>query len=238
LVDTNNPLTARVIVNRFWEQYFGRGIMEVVEDFGTQSEPPSHPELLNWLATQFMDSGWNMKTIHKLIVMSATYRQNSKAPSDLHQRDPYNRLYARGPRVRLEAEMIRDQALVVSGLLSRKVGGPSVFPPQPEGLWQVVYSGDKWDTSKGEQISPRPLHILAPHHSASGNDYFRCAQPRILRAPPFKEQHAVASAHHPERCGLCRSCAGISAPRRPAKLRQGLRRTRLSTVSDTNANLR
>jgi len=160
LVDTNNPLTARVIVNRFWEQYFGRGIMEVVEDFGTQSEPPSHPELLDWLATHFMDSGWDMKAIHKLIVMSATYRQSSKAPSDLHQRDPYNRLYARGPRVRLEAEMIRDQALVVSGLLSRKVGGPSVFPPQPEGLWQVVYSGDKWDTSKGENKYRRGLYTF------------------------------------------------------------------------------
>ncbi|HKQ40474.1 MAG TPA: PSD1 and planctomycete cytochrome C domain-containing protein, partial [Verrucomicrobiae bacterium] len=160
LVDTNNPLTARVIVNRFWEQYFGRGIMETVEDFGTQSEPPSHPELLDWLATDFMASGWNMKAMHKQIVMSATYRQASKASPELHQRDPYNRLYARGPRVRLEAEMIRDQALAVSGLLSRKVGGPSVFPPQPEGLWQVVYSGDKWDTSKGEDKYRRGLYTF------------------------------------------------------------------------------
>ena len=160
LVDTNNPLTARVIVNRFWEQYFGRGIMETVEDFGTQSEPPSHPELLDWLATEFMASGWNMKAMHKLIVMSATYRQSSKAPPELHQRDPYNRLYARGPRVRLEAEMLRDQALAVSGLLSRKVGGPSVFPPQPEGLWQMVYSGDKWETSKGEDKYRRGLYTF------------------------------------------------------------------------------
>ena len=160
LVDTNNPLTARVIVNRFWEQYFGRGIMETVEDFGTQSEPPSHPELLDWLATEFMSSGWNMKAMHKLIVMSATYRQSSKASPELHQRDPYNRLYARGPRVRLEAEMLRDQALAVSGLLSPKVGGPSVFPPQPEGLWQVVYSGDKWETSKGEDKYRRALYTF------------------------------------------------------------------------------
>jgi hypothetical protein len=160
LVDTNNPLTARVIVNRFWEQYFGRGIMEVVEDFGIQSEPPSHPELLDWLATEFMDSGWNMKAIHNLIVMSATYRQSSKAPAELHERDPYNRLYARGPRVRLEAETIRDQALAVSGLLSRKLAGPSVFPPQPDGLWQVVYSGDKWDTSKGADKYRRGLYTF------------------------------------------------------------------------------
>jgi mono/diheme cytochrome c family protein len=160
LIDTNNPLTARVIVNRFWEQYFGRGLMEVVEDFGTQSEPPSHPELLDWLAMAFMDSGWNMKAMHKLIVMSATYRQSSKAAPELHRRDPYNRLYARGPRVRLEAEMLRDQALAVSGLLSHKVGGPSVFPPQPEGLWQVVYSGDKWDTSKGENKYRRGLYTF------------------------------------------------------------------------------
>jgi mono/diheme cytochrome c family protein len=160
LVDTNNPLTARVIVNRFWEQYFGRGVMEIVEDFGTQSEPPSHPDLLDWLATEFMESGWNMKAIHKLIVMSATYRQSSKAAPELHQRDPYNRLYARGPRVRLEAEMIRDQALAVSGLLSRKIGGPSVFPPQPENLWQVVYSGDKWNTSNGEDKYRRGLYTF------------------------------------------------------------------------------
>ena len=160
LVDKDNPLTARVIVNRFWEQYFGRGIMEIVEDFGTQSEPPSHPELLDWLATEFMASGWNMKAMHKLIVMSAAYRQSSKAPPGLHERDPYNRLYARGPRVRLEAEMIRDQALAVSGLLSRKIGGPSVFPPQPENLWQVVYSGDKWNTSKGEDKYRRGLYTF------------------------------------------------------------------------------
>jgi hypothetical protein len=160
LVDTNNPLTARVMMNRFWEQYFGRGIMETLEDFGTQSEPPSHPELLDWLAMEFMESGWDMKAMHKLIVMSAAYRQSSKAPPELHRRDPYNRLYARGPRTRLEAEIIRDQALAVSGLLSRKVGGPSVMPPQPENLWQVVYSGDKWETSKGDDKYRRGLYTF------------------------------------------------------------------------------
>jgi mono/diheme cytochrome c family protein len=167
LVDTNNPLTARVIMNRFWEQYFGRGIVETVEEFGKQGEPPSHPELLDWLAAEFMRTGWDMKVMHKTIVMSATYRQTSRVPPALAQRDPNNRLLARGPRVRLEAEMLRDQMLTVSGLLSRKVGGPSVMPPQPDGVWQVVYSGDKWETSKGEDKYRRGLYTFwrrtAPH---------------------------------------------------------------------------
>jgi mono/diheme cytochrome c family protein len=167
LVDTNNPLTARVIMNRFWEQYFGRGIVETVEEFGKQGEPPSHPELLDWLAAEFMRTGWDLKAMHKTIVMSATYRQTSKVSPELLERDPNNRLLARGPRVRLEAEMLRDQMLAVSGLLSRKMGGPSVMPPQPDGVWQVVYSGDKWETSKGEDKYRRGLYTFwrrtAPH---------------------------------------------------------------------------
>ncbi|MBI3849229.1 MAG: DUF1553 domain-containing protein [Verrucomicrobia bacterium] len=160
LVSEDNPLTARVTMNRFWEQYFGIGIAETVQDFGTQGEPPSHPELLDWLATEFMRQKWDMKAMHKLIVMSATYCQSSRVTPELVQRDPYNRLLARGPRVRLEAEMIRDQALAISGLLSPKLGGPSVMPPQPEGLWQVVYSGDKWETSKGEDKYRRGLYTF------------------------------------------------------------------------------
>ena len=126
LVDTNNPLTARVIMNRFWEQYFGRGIVETVEEFGKQGEPPSHPELLDWLAAEFMRTGWDLKAMHKTIVMSATYRQSSTAPAELLANDPDNRLLARGPKHRLSAEQIRDSALAVSGLLSPKLGGPSV----------------------------------------------------------------------------------------------------------------
>jgi hypothetical protein len=167
LIDTNNPLTARVIVNRIWEQYFGKGIVETVEDFGVQGEPPSHPELLDWLATEFMQESWSMKRLHKLIAMSATYRQSSHVTPELYQRDPYNRLFARGPRVRLEAEMIRDQALAVSGLLAPKFGGPSVMPPQPEGLWQVVYNDEKWETSKGSDKYRRALYTFwrrtSPH---------------------------------------------------------------------------
>lgn len=160
LVSEENPMTARVMVNRIWEQYFGIGIVETSEDFGTQGEPPSHPALLDWLATEFMRQGWSLKALHKTIVMSAIYRQNSKASPELLQRDPYNRLLARGPRLRLEAEMIRDQALAISGLLSKKIGGPSVFPPQPDGLWQVVYSGDKWETSKGDDRYRRGLYTF------------------------------------------------------------------------------
>ena len=160
LVDTNNPLTARVIMNRSWEQIFGIGIVETSEDFGRQGEPPSHPKLLDWLATEFMRTDWDMKAMHKLIVMSATYRQGAKASPELTQRDPYNRLLAHGPRRRLEAEMVRDQALAVSGLLSHKVGGAPVMPPQPDGVWQVVYSGDKWQTSPGEDKYRRGLYTF------------------------------------------------------------------------------
>ena len=160
LVDEENPLTARVAVNRAWEQFFGRGLVETSEDFGTQGSPPSHPELLDWLATEFMHQGWSQKTIHRLIVSSATYRQSSGVASALVERDPYNRLLARGPRFRMEAEMVRDSVLAASGLLSEKVGGPSVFPPQPDGIWDIPYSSEKWTTSEGEDRYRRGLYVF------------------------------------------------------------------------------
>ncbi len=160
LVDEKNPLTARVAINRMWQQYFGIGIVETSEDFGTQGEPPSHPQLLDWLATEFMRRHWDIKAMHKLIVTSATYRQSSHATPELLEKDPYNRLFSRGPRFRMEAEMIRDQALALSGLLSEKIGGPSVMPPQPDGVWQVVYSGDKWETSPGADRYRRALYTF------------------------------------------------------------------------------
>ncbi|MBI5396743.1 MAG: DUF1553 domain-containing protein [Verrucomicrobia bacterium] len=160
LLDENNPLTARVAMNRAWEQFFGAGIVATSEDFGTRGERPSHPELLDWLATEFVARKWSMKAMHKLIVMSATYRQASRVTPQLLERDPYNRLLARGPRIRLDAEMLRDQALAVSGLLCRKIGGPSVMPPQPDGLWQIVYSGDTWKTSAGEEKYRRGLYTF------------------------------------------------------------------------------
>ena len=150
LVDRKNPLTARVAVNRYWAQLFGTGIVETEEDFGTQGELPSHPALLDWLAVRYMESGWDTKAMLRLIVTSATYRQSSRVTSRAAGADPRNRLLARAPRVRLEAEMVRDQALALSGLLSPKIGGPSVFPPQPEGLWQAAFNGQRtWATSQG-----------------------------------------------------------------------------------------
>ncbi|MEO8429504.1 MAG: PSD1 and planctomycete cytochrome C domain-containing protein, partial [Verrucomicrobiota bacterium] len=134
LVDPANPLTGRVIMNRIWAQYFGRGLVETSEEFGAQGEAPTHPELLDWLATEFIRQGWSLKAMHRLIVTSATYRQTSAVTPELYQQDPYNRLLAHGPRFRMEAEMLRDNALAVSGLLVRKIGGPSVFPFQPEGV--------------------------------------------------------------------------------------------------------
>jgi hypothetical protein len=161
LVDRRNPLTARVAVNRFWAQLFGIGLVETEEDFGTQGEPPSHPELLDWLALEFMRSGWDTKALLRLIVTSATYRQSSKARPELLAKDPRNRLLARAPRYRLEAEMVRDQALVLSGLLSRELGGPSVYPPQPEGLWQAAFNGQRtWATSTGDDRYRRALYTF------------------------------------------------------------------------------
>lgn len=142
LVDPNHPLTARVTVNRLWQQLMGTGLVKTAEDFGSQGERPSHPQLLDWLAAEFMAGGWDVKAMMKLLVTSSTYRQSSVLSPALIERDPDNRLLARGPRFRLDAEMLRDQALCLSGLMSEKMGGPSVKPPQPDGLWfSVGYSG-------------------------------------------------------------------------------------------------
>jgi hypothetical protein len=161
LVDPANPLTARVAVNRYWQAYFGTGLVKTAEDFGSQGEAPSHPELLDWLATEFVRTGWDVKAMQRLIVTSAAYRQSSVASSALRERDPENRLIARGPRVRLPAEMIRDQALAVSGLLSTKMGGPAVKPYQPDGLWEQLsaFQGRKlFVRSTGEDLWRRSVY--------------------------------------------------------------------------------
>ena len=159
LVSPENPLTARVMVNRFWEQLFGTGIVETLEDFGTQGLPPSHAALLDWLALQFVhEHQWSVKQLLKQIVTSATYRQTSRVTPVLLERDLQNRLLARGPRVRLSAEQLRDQALAVSGLLSTKMHGPSVMPSQPPGIWRSPYSGAQWETSDGEDRHRRGIY--------------------------------------------------------------------------------
>ncbi len=161
LVDPQNPLTARVAVNRFWQMYFGTGLVKTVEDFGSQGEAPSHPELLDWLATEFIRSGWDVKAMQRLIVTSATYRQSSRATPELLQRDPENRLLARGPRVRLPAEMVRDQALAAAGLLVEKQGGPSVKPYQPEGLWKDISMQDMdYVQSHGPDLYRRSMYTF------------------------------------------------------------------------------
>ncbi|MGI9243199.1 MAG: DUF1553 domain-containing protein, partial [Verrucomicrobiales bacterium] len=159
LVDGRNPLVARVVVNRFWQSYFGHGLVRTPDDFGSQGAPPTHPALLDWLATEFVESGWDMKKVNRLIVTSATYRQSARVRPVLEERDPNNLLLASMPRVRVPAEQIRDQALAVSGLLrTYPAGGPSVFPPQPENYWEDRDLPGKWDPSLGDDLHRKSLY--------------------------------------------------------------------------------
>ena len=160
LTSRENPLTARVFVNRAWQEFFGRGLVQTSEDFGAQGDKPSHPELLDWLASEFMDSGWRVKSLHRLIVTSSAYRQSSQVRKDLLSRDPANKLLARQVRLRLPAETIRDTALSVAGLLYPAVGGKSIYPPQPEGVAQLGYGGNEWPESKGAERYRRGLYIF------------------------------------------------------------------------------
>ncbi|MEX0322713.1 MAG: DUF1553 domain-containing protein [Puniceicoccaceae bacterium] len=164
LVDPGNPLPARVTVNRFWQELFGTGIVKTSEDFGSQGEPPSHPELLDWLASEFIESGWDIKHMYKLVMLSSTYRQSSNVNPDLAARDPDNRLLARGPRYRLDAEVIRDQALFLSDSMVDTMGGPPVKPYQPMGVWYAVaYSGSntvRFEQDHGEKLYRRSLYTF------------------------------------------------------------------------------
>jgi hypothetical protein len=184
LFSPENPLTARVTVNRFWAQLFGTGIVETQEDFGTQGALPTHPELLDWLATTFQGPknstepglGWDVKALLRLLVMSETYQQSSRTTPELLEKDARNQLLSRFPRRRLDAETVRDQALALSGLLSRKIGGPSVYPPQPAGLWNVAFNGGQnaYPTSVGEDRYRRGLYTFwrrtMPHPSLTTFD--------------------------------------------------------------------
>jgi len=162
LVDPQSPTAARSIVNRVWQSYFGTGLVSTSEDLGTQAEAPSHPELLDWLAVEFMENGWSLKRLHKLIVTSQTYRQSSVATPEQLARDPYNRLLGRGARLRVEAEVVRDIALAASGLLDRRIGGASVFPPLPEFMIQppVSYGPKTWPTSTGKDRYRRAMYTF------------------------------------------------------------------------------
>jgi mono/diheme cytochrome c family protein len=167
LVDPGNPLTPRVTMNRFWERHFGLGLVETDNDFGMQGTRPTHPELLDWLATEFIAHKWSMKAMHRLIVTSATYRQSSRSRPELAAIDPRNQLLARQARLRLDAEIVRDVALAASGLLSRKIGGPSVFPPQPDGVFRLTQIQREWKASDGPDRYRRGMYThfwrSAPH---------------------------------------------------------------------------
>ncbi len=160
MTERQNPLTARVVVNRIWAMHFGRGLVATPEDFGSQGSLPTHPHLLDWLAGWFMDHGWDVKALHKLIVNSATYQQSSQAPHELVARDPDNSLLARGPKHRLLAEEIRDEALAASGLLNRTLGGPSVKPYQPAGLWEQSGTGKTYTQDHGAKLYRRSLYTF------------------------------------------------------------------------------
>jgi hypothetical protein len=161
LTSPENPLLARVTVNRWWGEFFGTGIVNTAEDFGTQADDPSHPELLDWLATELIESGWSMKHVHKLIVMSEAFRQRARVTSELLEADPNNRWLARGPRFRLSAEIVRDNALAISGLLSAKMYGPPIMPYQPDNIWRSVGRNQPtWQASESEDRFRRGIYVI------------------------------------------------------------------------------
>lgn len=201
LVDARNPLTPRVIVNRVWQTYFGAGLVTTPEDFGTRAEPPSHPELLDWLAGEFVARGWSLKELHRLIVTSATYRQSSRVTAAHLEKDPYNRWLARSPRLRLEAEMIPDLALKAAGLLSPKIGGPSVFPPLPDGVMQLSYGPIAWNVSEGDDRYRRSLYTFwkrsVPYPALTAFDAPAAEQSCVRRARSNTPLQALVTLNEP-----------------------------------------
>ena len=214
MFDKNNPLTARVIVNRIWQMHFGRGIVKTVEDFGSQGALPTHPELLDWLALTFIDLGWDIKALHKMILMSETFRQNSVVKKELLEKDPENVFLARGPRYRLPAEMIRDHALAVSGLLVHKQGGPSVFPYQPAGLWDEITNKVwryKYLQEPGEGLYRRSLYTVwkrtSPPPAMLIFDVGDRSSCQVRRIPTSTPLQALVLLNDPQYLEACRVMA-------------------------------
>jgi hypothetical protein len=232
LMARDNPLTARVIANRFWAQIFGRGIVETEEDFGTQGTKPTHPELLDWLAIELRDSGWNIKQYLKMIVMSATYQQSSRVTPEVLAKDPRNFLLARAPRHRLAAEFLRDQALDLSGLLSPKIGGPSVYPPQPDNLWRAAFNGQRaYPTSTGEDRYRRGIYTIwrrtIPHPSMSTFDAPSRETCTFRRLPTNTPLQAYVTLNDPiyveAAQSLGRRLAKLDATTLPKRIEYGLK---------------
>jgi hypothetical protein len=200
LVDANNPLTARVIVNRYWQLLFGVGIVKTAEDFGVQGEAPSHPELLDWLAVEFRESKWDLKTLLRLIVTSATYRQSSRVSPALRERDPENRLLARGPRFRLSSPIIRDQALALSGLLVERMGGPGVRPYQPPGIWEEMSFGRiRYTQDRGANLYRRSLYTFW-RRTVGPTNLFDTAARQVCEVKPSRTNtpvHALITLNDP-----------------------------------------
>jgi hypothetical protein len=209
LVDRKSPTTARTLVNRVWQTYFGTGLVESPEDFGTRCETPSHPELLDWLACEFMEAGWSLKKLHRLIAYSATYRQSSRVTKELYAGDPYNRLLARGARLRVEGEIVRDIALAASGLLNPEIGGRSVFPPAPDFLFQppASYGPKTWQEDSGPERYRRGLYV------------FLC--------PPAALEHAAPGACDVERTDVHGMCPSPSSKNSGGRWQDGRRANQL-----------
>jgi hypothetical protein len=216
LVSRNNPLTARVAVNRFWEQLFGIGLVETIEDFGSSGTEPSNPVLLDHLALRFQNElGWSVKKLLRELVLSATYRQDAAARPELIERDPRNRLLARGPRNRLTAEMVRDQALAISGLLSPKMYGPPVMPPQPDGIWRSAYNSARWVNSTGEDRYRRALYTYCKRTSGYPSFMTFDAPSRevctVRRVPSNTPLQALVTLNDPVYVECARALAGRMA---------------------------
>ena len=219
LFDRRQPLTARVFVNRVWQMHFGRGIVETSEDFGSQGAIPTHPELLDWLAVEFIESGWDVKALHRL------HRDVGDLPAELRRvapelltRDAANALYARGPRWRMTAEMVRDSALAASGLLAAEVGGPSVKPYQPAGIWNPLNSfytyPDARDAARRRAAPPHALHVREAQRDAPRHEDLRLHEPHGEHRAPPQLEHAAAGAAAHERPAVRRSVSLARRARR------------------------
>ncbi len=213
-----HPLTARVTVNRFWQEVFGTGLVQTSGDFGVAGRLPSHPELLDWLAVEFRETGWDIKRFFRMMVLSSTYRQSAAITPEKLDKDRDNRLLSRGPRFRMDAEMVRDYALAASGLLVPTIGGPSVHPYQPEGVWEAVAMiGSNTRNYKAgrrrEPVPPQPVHVLEAGRSAGFDGDFQRPESRNLHGAARADQYAAAGLGHAERSAVRRSRPAAGGPR-------------------------